>query len=100
MKLLFMLFLLSVASIFTLRPNNSYVYPQTAQITKLNYKTDTVTITTATGISYTFIGIEDYTIGDLVSVIMDSNHTKDYIPDDKVLKVQYSGYNVNRRVHQ
>ena len=94
MKLIIILFLLSAGLIFTIRPNKSYVYPQTAQITKLNYKTDTVTITTATGISYTFIGIEDYTIGDLVSVIMDSNHTKDYIPDDKVLKVQYSGYTI------
>ena len=95
MKLIFMLFLLISASFFTVRPTKSYVYPQTAQVSNLDYATNTVTITTATGISYSFSGIEDYTIGDLVSVIMDSNNTKDYILDDKILKVQYSGFNIH-----
>lgn len=92
MKLIFMLFLLLSASTFTTSSHTSYIYPQTARITHLDYETDTVTITTATNISYSFEGVEDYELGDLVSVIMNSNHTKDYILDDTIIKVQYSGF--------
>ena len=68
------------------------IYPHTAQVVGLNYSTDTVIVKTATGIYYSFSGTEDYMIGDLVSLTMDTNGTPDNVIDDMVVQVQYSGY--------
>lgn len=71
-------------------PDNTY--PHTAQVVGLNHRTDTVIIKTATGIFYSFSGIEDYMIGDLVSLTMDNSATPDNIVDDVIVEVRYSGY--------
>ena len=68
------------------------IYPHTAKVVGLNYTTDTVTIKTATGIFYSFIGTEDYMIGDLVSLTMSTNGTPDNVIDDVIVQVRYSGY--------
>ena len=73
----------------------SYVpttYPHTAQVVYLNYQSDTVTVKTAAGLFYTFDGTEDYMMGDLVSLIMDSNGTPHNVTDDLIVDARYSGY--------
>jgi hypothetical protein len=67
------------------------IYPTTMVVTNVNYSTDVVTIETATGFTYQFEGVEDYTEGDLVSCIMYNNKTTN-ITDDVILSVRYSGF--------
>lgn len=67
------------------------VYPTTMQVVNLDYGADLVTVQTATGFQYEFEGTEDYTEGDLVSLVMWSGGTKD-ITDDMILAARYSGY--------
>lgn len=67
------------------------IYPTTMLVTDVDYTTDVVTVETLTGFVYQFEGTEDYTEGDLVSVIMYNNRTTN-ITDDVILTVQYSGF--------
>ena len=67
-------------------------YPHTAQVVYLNHHTNSVTVKTATGLIYTFGGIEDYMVGDYISLIMDTNGTPDNVVDDVVVQARYSGY--------
>ena len=90
-----LLFSILVLCAFSLLNSCYYVpttYPHTAQVVYLNYHADTVTVKTATGLLYTFDGTEDYILGDLVSLIMDSNGTPNYVKDDLIIDVRYSGY--------
>ena len=66
------------------------IYPQTYIVTDVNYETDVVEITSATGYTYEFTGTEDWTIGDLCSCIMYSNYTTN-ITDDVIISCRYSG---------
>lgn len=68
------------------------IYPHSAEIVALDYSLDIVTVRTSSGLYYYFDGTEDYAVGDIVSVIMDTQGTEDYVIDDIIVKVQYSGY--------
>ena len=94
MKLKFLVFIIMLCYIcfsnrFTFP---SGTYPHTAQVVGINYHSDTVIVKTSTDIFYSFNGTEDYMIGDLVSLTMDTNGTSDNAIDDVVVQVQYSGY--------
>ena len=67
------------------------IYPETAIITETDLETDLVTVETLNGNIFEFYGVEDYTTGDIVSMIMDSNKTET-VTDDIILSVKYSGY--------
>lgn len=71
---------------------HSEEYPQTMVVVHINEYIDSVTIETATGYQYSFWGIEDYQIGDVVSVTMNDNATENDITDDKIVEVRFSGY--------
>ena len=70
----------------------SHTYPHTAQVVGINYHSNTVIVKTSTGIFYTFYGTEDYMIGDLVSLTMDTRGTTENVVDDMIVQMQYSGY--------
>ena len=65
-------------------------YPTTAKVVKVNRKTDTVTVRDYSGHKWKFRGCEDYSKGDVVSMLMDSNGTE-IVTDDIILQVRYSG---------
>lgn len=67
------------------------LYPMTARVVELDYHTDTVTIETAAGYLYQFIGCEDWAIGDYASCIMGDMGTP-VITDDCIIDVRYSGF--------
>lgn len=71
-------------------PHLNY-YPQTAVIVDFDRKHDAVTVRTSVGWLYQFYGIEDYEIGDMVSLIMDNMDTENTIFDDVIIDVQYVG---------
>lgn len=68
-----------------------FIYPDTMEITALDRENDVVTLETATGFIYEMDGCEDYSPGDLVSVLMWSAGTKN-VTDDAIISARYSGY--------
>lgn len=68
------------------------LYPATMIVTEIDYDTDTVICVEANGNEWSFQGIEDYTKGDLIGMIMDDNRTPDYIYDDLITETRYVGY--------
>ena len=72
--------------------SSNNTYPHSAEIVAIDYSLNIVTVRTSTGLYYYFTGTEDYAVGDIVSMIMDSQGTEDYVIDDIIVKVQYSGY--------
>ena len=69
--------------------SSGLIYPETAQVVKLDRKKDIVRVETSTGNPFEFRGCEDWEKGDLCSMIMWSNGTKK-VKDDKVISVKYS----------
>lgn len=72
-------------------PAHAATYPATMKVTEINTTTDVVTMETATGHMYEMTGVEDYLVGDLVSLIMDDKGTAD-ITDDAILDARYAGW--------
>lgn len=68
----------------------SEIYPMTAKVIKVNRKRNVVTVRQYNGNTWKFRGCEDYTKGDVVSMLMDSNGTEN-VKDDVILQVRYSG---------
>ncbi len=67
-------------------------YPNAGIITKTDWETDTVYVTTFFDDNvWTFEGIEDFSIGDIVALIMDNVNT-DIIYDDVIIMVKYLGW--------
>lgn len=66
------------------------IYPQAYRVTKVNYKTDEITIASRSGYTYTIEGTDDWMPGDICACIMYNNGTRD-ISDDKVISYRYSG---------
>lgn len=75
----------------TLTTAHASEYPQAFTVTALDQRTDTVTVTTASGFDYSFFGIEDWMLGDIAAAIMDNNGTED-ITDDRIVDIRYAGY--------
>lgn len=72
-------------------PAHAATYPATMKVIAINPTTDVVTMETATGHMYEMTGVEDYLVGDLVSLIMDDKGTAD-ITDDEILSAHYAGW--------
>lgn len=91
------MFKLTIAALIAaLNINSCSVYPETMIITEVNQAENIVTAETATGYVYSFCGSEDYTTGDIISLIMSDNGTADNITDDIILAVQYSGFYIEQ----
>ena len=70
---------------------NAEYYPRTAFVTELDYDEDCVVVTDWVGMEWEFIGIEDWQIDDIVSMMMDDNDTPDNIYDDIIMQALYGG---------
>ena len=67
------------------------LYPMTAVVTKLDRELDLVYCTEFNGMIWAFEGVEDWDVGDIVSMIMADNGTEQVI-DDIIVQTRYSGY--------
>ena len=68
-------------------------YPALAVVTETNTETDSVTIMTLPdGNLWEFYGAEDWSGGDLAVCIFSDKGTPDYLQDDEIITVHYSGY--------
>ena len=68
------------------------IYPRTAVVTDLDYDEDLVICTDSVGFDWVFEGIEDWSEGDVVSLLMWDADTPDSILDDVILKAYYGGW--------
>ena len=71
--------------------NANIIYSTTCIVVDMDYETDVITISTASGLLYEFEGIDDYWFGDLVSVTFYSNATE-IVTDDIILAHRYVGW--------
>ena len=67
------------------------IYPTAAVVTAVDYETGIVTVEKSTGFVYTFEGVEDLVVGDVMALVMYSNGTPT-IEDDVIISARYSGY--------
>ena len=67
----------------------SLIYPTTMEV--IHIDGDDLYLMNAAGHVYVMEGVEDYEVGDLVSLIMFSNDTPG-IEDDIIISARYSGY--------
>ena len=84
-------FFIELAAVITLL-SQGIIYPATAVVTYVDYTTDTVVVTNSTGFNYTFEGVEDLEVGDVMSLVMYANGTPWSIVDDQVVSARYAGF--------
>lgn len=65
-------------------------YPQTTVVSKVNYKNDTVMCLDNNGQIWKFLGCEDWEVGDVCSMIVNTNGTST-IYDDEIIRIRYNG---------
>lgn len=68
------------------------IYPQCMQVCEFIEETDEVICVDSNGNLWSYYGIEDYFVGDLVAVIFDDNGTPESIYDDIVIDVRATGF--------
>ena len=78
-----------------LRQPTSTTYANTACVVAVSPGTDTVVVEDFSGNLWAFYGVEDWQIGDCVSLVMDDAGTEE-IYDDEILSVRYSGWTLVR----
>lgn len=71
-----------------LKPESENRYPETARVVEIY--DDTVVVETSTGNIFEFFGAEDWFVGDIASMIIDSCGTAE-VNDDIIITVKYSG---------
>ena len=89
MKKLVLLLLVSLA-LTACGTNQNEIYPRTMVVTEINEEADIVVLTDSVGYIWEFYGVEEWTVGDLCSCIMDTNGTE-AITDDTIIDTRYSG---------
>lgn len=70
---------------------NGRLYPETAIVREVDHKADEVTVECFNGNRFVFYGIDDWTEGDICSMLMYDNGTP-IVYDDEIMSVKYSGY--------
>ena len=91
-KSIAIILLVALISVFGSAAADTGLYAHTAVIVEFNYDEDVVVVEDAVGFLWEFEGIEDYFVGDVVSMLMWDNGTES-IFDDVILDVVYSGFN-------
>jgi hypothetical protein len=89
----FLTAMLITCNVSTFRANAIDVenyYPRTAIVYSFDTVSDTVKVIDFAGEMWEFYGIEDWMIGDIVSMMMYDNNTES-IYDDEIVEIRYSG---------
>lgn len=81
----------TIGAIATSIPKPKNLYPQTAMVVSTDEDQNLLTLMTANGNVFVYeTSVEDWLVGDICSLIMDSMGTED-VKDDKIQKIRYSG---------
>lgn len=74
-----------------INPETARIYPMTAEVIGFNYEDDLVTVVNGSENYFSFYGIEDWQLGDLVSIMMVDPGTPGILDDDVILLHWYTG---------
>ena len=81
----------AVGSLIPVEETQNNVYPLTTVVVALDAENDVVTCQTISGLLFEFYGVEDWQVGDIASMIMDTRGTE-IVLDDIILEVKYDGW--------
>jgi hypothetical protein len=87
--LLGVMMLIDTANINTCDIDN--LYAKSMLVYEVDREYDILYLTDSNGNGWEYVGIEDLGVGDVVDCLMYDNQT-DIIYDDKIIKLQYSGF--------
>lgn len=91
-KLLIIIMAIAIIAYATCSCGKSTLYPETGKVVLISG--DAVTVETSTGNLFEFYGSEDWSIGDCVSLTMDSCGTQ-RVTDDIIIDAHYSAWKIN-----
>ena len=91
-KILILILILATLLALVSACGKSTLYPETGKVVEIC--NDTVSVETSTGNIFEFYGSEDWSIGDCVSMTMDSCGTPK-VKDDMVVDAHYSAWKLN-----
>ena len=86
------LVLVSMSLVFSAGAVSEF-YPRCAVVTSIDEVEDLVTVEDFAGVVWSFYGVEDFIVGDLVAMLLWDCGTPDTIFDDEVIDAVYGGYN-------
>lgn len=66
-------------------------YPDTGRIVRLDETNNSFTVQTCDGKLFMVYGIEDLNLGDILSLLFDDAGTPNWIWDDEIVSIRYSG---------
>ena len=93
-SILFVALFLFVVAVAHVAFADASFYARTAVIVDFDFEEDIVVVKDGAGLLWEFYGIEDYCIGDFVSMLMWDVGTPDTIFDDEIIDVVYAGFTV------
>ena len=85
------IFILATMILTSCSSGKSTLYPETGKVVEISG--EVVAVETSTGNLFEFYGSEDWSIGDTVSMIMDSCGTEN-VTDDIIIDAHYSAWKV------
>lgn len=68
------------------------IYPMSAYVTEVSAESDLVIVQDFNGNKWSFRGSDDWLEGDMCALLMCDNGTSEWIYDDIILDVKYSGF--------
>ena len=78
------------------KPIDHSLHSRTAIICEINDSEDIVYLIDSVGYVWTFEGVEDWIVGDIVSfTLWDKNNTPETICDDEIINIGYSGWTLD-----
>ena len=81
--------ILGIVSALTVRTET---YSRAMIIDSYNKANDEVICVDAVGLEWSFYGLEDLEVGDMIICTMSDNGTRETIIDDEIIDVEWSGY--------
>jgi hypothetical protein len=91
MKKTIVTLILIVTLLFAVVPAQAFeLYAIAGRIIDFDYEEDIVFFVDGAGLVWSFYGIEDWCIGDIVACVMTDNETP-YVFDDEILSISYVG---------
>ena len=87
-----MIAVLSLVALLSSSPIEAYVYPTSAVVSEVNYDYGYIHLVDGAGREWQWNETEDWMEGDLASMIMSDMGTPDWVYDDEIIAIQYSGF--------
>lgn len=82
---------MAIMPFFSFAENETELYAKSGRVIEVDTEHDSVTFVDSVGFEWTFIGAEDWMVGDWCAVIFDTMGT-DIIFDDEIVSIRYENW--------